>query len=134
MPKLKSSKNYHISATKNEKTVNVYLFKRKNSYVTYHFENENKAELYKHTRFTVTPKSWNKHIISSRVESKKVEEEYFFWSESDFAENIENILLFKKLPNTITDTKSQIPLANGDKICGKVTLFDMEGFEKYIIN
>ncbi len=133
IPKLKSNKNYHISAIKNERTVNIYFFKRKNSYVTYHFENENKADIYKNTRLTIKPSVRQAYIISPNVDSKKVGEEYFFWSESDFEENTENILLFKKLPNKVTDSKSSIPLANGDIICDKVILLDMIGFEKYII-
>jgi hypothetical protein len=59
-------------------------------------------------------------------------EENFFWEESDFAKNTENILLFKKLPNNVTDIKSQSPLSNGDKIIGKVSLYDINGFERYI--
>ncbi|MBQ8545760.1 MAG: hypothetical protein IJ437_02335 [Clostridia bacterium] len=132
MPKLKSSKNYHISAVRNEKTVNINLFKRKNSYVTYHFENENKADLYKHIRLTIKPSVRQAYIISPHVDSKKIGEEYFFWSESDFGENIENVLLFKNLPNNVTDTTSQTPLGNGDKICKKILLFDINGFDKYI--
>lgn len=132
MPNLKSSKNYHISAVKDEKTVNVYIFKRKNSYVTYHFEDVNKAELYKSTRMAIKPQVRQANIISGHVETKKAGEEYFFWSENDFAPNTDNILVFPKLPNNVTDTKSQISLGNGDKICDKVTLYDYNGFEGYI--
>ncbi len=134
VPNLKNSKCYHLSGIKDGKTVNIYIAKRKNSYVTYNFENENKAELYKHTRLTIKPEVRQAYIISPSIDSKKVGEEYFFWNEEDFSENTENILLFKKLPNNIKDTKSSIPLDNGDKINGKVLLFDINGFNKYINN
>ena len=68
------------------------------------------------------------------MDNKKVGEEYFFWSEEDFSESTENILLFKKLPNNVRDTKSPTPLDNGDKINGRVLLFDINGFTKYINN
>ena len=132
IPKLKNSKCYHISAKKDEKTVNIYITKRRNSYVTYHFETENKAEIYKHTRLAIKPQVRQAYIVSPKVENRKMGEENFFWEESDFAKNTENILLFKKLPNNVTDTKSQAPLSNGDKIIGKVSLYDINGFERYI--
>ncbi|MBE6663071.1 MAG: hypothetical protein E7602_01040 [Ruminococcaceae bacterium] len=134
VPNLKSSKCYHLSGEKDGKIVNIYIAKRKNSYVTYNFENENKAELYKHTRLTIKPEVRQAYIISPHVDNKKVGEEYFFWSEEDFSENTENILLFKKLPNNVRDTKSSLPLDNGDKINGRVLLFDINGFTKYINN
>ena len=134
VPNLKNSKCYHLSGEKDGKIVNIYIAKRKNSYVTYHFENENKAELYKHTRLTIKPEVRQAYIISPHVDNKKVGEEYFFWSEEDFSENTENILLFKKLPNNVRDTKSSLPLDNGDKINGRVLLFDINGFTKYINN
>lgn len=134
VPNLKNSKCYHLSGEKDGKIVNIYIAKRKNSYVTYNFENENKAELYKHTRLTIKPEVRQAYIISPHVDNKKVGEEYFFWSEEDFSENTENILLFKKLPNNVRDTKSSLPLDNGDKINGRVLLFDINGFTKYINN
>lgn len=134
VPNLKNSKCYHLSGEKDGKIVNIYIAKRKNSYVTYNFENENKAELYKHTRLAIKPEVRQAYIISPHVDNKKVGEEYFFWSEEDFSENTENILLFKKLPNNVRDTKSSLPLDNGDKINGRVLLFDINGFTKYINN
>lgn len=134
VPNLKNSKCYHLSGEKDGKTVNIYIAKRKNSYVTYNFENENKAELYKHTRLTIKPEVRQAYIISPHVDNKKVGDIYFFWSEEDFSENTENILLFKKLPNNVRDTKSSTPLDNGDKINGRVLLFDINGFTKYINN
>lgn len=132
IPKLKNSKCYHISSTRDEKTVNVYITKRRNSHVTYHFETENKAEIYKHTRLAIKPSVRQAYIVSPKVENRKMGEEYFFWEESDFTQNTENVLLFKKLPNNVTDTKSQSPLGNGDKILDKVILFDIKGYTSYI--
>ena len=134
VPNLKNNKCYHLSGEKDSKAVNIYIAKRKNSYVTYLFENENKAELYKHTRLTIKPEVRQAYIISPHVDKKKIGEIYFFWEEDDFSENAENILLFKKMPNNVKDTKSSIPLDNGDKINGKVLLFDINGFTKYINN
>ena len=132
VPNLKNSKCYHVSGEKDGKTVNVYITKRRNSYVTYHFENENKAEIYKHTRLTIKPSVRQAYIVSPHVERRKMGEENFFWQENDFSENTENILLFKKLPNKVTDIKSEVSLANGDKICGKVTLYDFKGYVNYV--
>ena len=132
VPNLKNSKCYHVSGEKGGHTVNVYITKRRNSYVTYHFENENKAEIYKHTRLTIKPSVRQAYIVSPHVERRKMGEENFFWQDADFGENTENILIFKKLPNKITDTKSQVSLANGDKICDKVILYDIKGYLNYI--
>ncbi len=134
IPNLKNSRCYHLSGEKDGKTVNIYIAKRKNSYVTYLFENENKAELYKHTRLAIKPQVRQAYIVSPHVDKKKIGETYFFWSEEDFSENTENILLFKKLPNNVRDTKSSLPLDNGDRINEKVLLFDVDGFDKYISN
>ena len=134
MPNLKNSKCYHLSGEKDGKTVNIYIAKRKNSYVTYLFENENKAELYKHTRLAIKPQVRQAYIVSPHVDKKKVGEIYFFWEEDDFSENTENVLLFKKMPNNIKDTKHSTPLDNGDKINDKVLLYDINGFTKYINN
>ncbi len=132
VPKLKNSKCYHISATRDEKTVNVYITKRRNSHVTYHFETENKAELYKHTHLAIKPEVRQAYIVSPHVERRKTGEEYFFWNKEDFSENTENILLFKKLPNNVTDIVHQTSLGNGDKILDKVSLYSIDGFQKYI--
>jgi hypothetical protein len=35
-----------------------------------------------------------------------------------------------KLPNNVRDTKSPLPLDNGDKINGRVLIFDKNGFNK----
>ena len=132
LPNLKNSKCYHLSAQKDEKTVNIYIAKRKNSYVTYLFENENKAILYKHTRLTIKPAVRQAYIVSPKVDTKKTSEVYFFWKEEDFNDKTENILLFKKLPNNVKDTKNSLPLDNGDKINGKVLLFNINAFIKFI--
>ena len=134
VPNLKNSKWYHLSGEKDGKTVNIYIAKRKNSYVTYLFENENKAELYKHTRLAIKPQVRQAYIVSPHVDKKKVGEIYFFWEEDDFSENTENVLLFKKMPNNIKDTKHSTPLDNGGKINDKVLLYDINGFTKYINN
>ena len=132
VPNLKNSKCYHLSGEKDGKTVNIYIAKRKNSYVTYLFENENKAELYKHTRLAIKPQVRQAYIVSPHVDKKKVGEIYFFWEEDDFSENTKNVLLFKKMPNNVKDTKHSTPLDNGDKINDKVLLYDINGFTKYI--
>lgn len=134
VPNLKNSKCYHLSGEKDGKAINIYIAKRKNSYCTYNFETENKAILYKHTRLTIKPTVRQAYIISPHVESKKIGEEYFFWKQEDFSESTENVLLFKKLPNNVRDNKSSLPLDNGDKINGRVLLFDKSCFYKYIKN
>lgn len=133
-PNLRNSKCYHLSGEKEEKTVNIYIAKRKNSYFTYHFENENRAELYKHTRLAIKPSVRQANIISGHVETRSKGEVNFFWHEEDFKDNIKNILLFKKMPNNVTDICHQYSLGNGDKICDKVILCDMKGFERVINN
>ena len=135
LPNFKSSKSYHLSAKKENDILNIYIAKRKNSYVTYLFEDENTAKLYKHTRLALTkPTVGQKYIVSPHVETKKVGEEYFFWHDEDFGENTKNILLFKKLPNTVKDTKHPRPIDNGDKICDKVFIYDVKAFDRTINN
>ena len=133
LPNFKNSKNYHISGTKENEILNIYIAKRKNSYVTYLFEDENTVKLYKHTRTAlVHPTVGQKYIVSPNVNTKKTGDIYFFWHEEDFGENSKNILLFKKLPCNVKDTKHPRPLDNGDKINEKVYLYDIKAFDRII--
>lgn len=135
LPNFKNSKSYHLSAKKENETLNIYIAKRKNSFVTYLFEDENTAKLYKHVRSAlVKPTVGQKYIVSPNIETKKLGEEYFFWRDEDFGENTKNILLFKKLPNTVKDTKHSRPIDNGDKIHNKVFLYDIKAFDRMINN
>lgn len=133
LPNFKNSKNYHLSVKKENETLNIYIAKRKNSFVTYLFEDENTVKLYKHTRSALTkPTVGQKYIVSPNVQTKKAGEEYFFWHDEDFKENTKNILLFRKLPNTVKDTKHSMPIDNGDKINDKVYLYDINAFDRMI--
>lgn len=135
LPNFKNSKNYHLSAKKENEALNIYIAKRKNSYVTYLFEDENTVQLYKHARMAlINPTVGQKYIVSPHVEAKKSGNIYFFWHEEDFSENTKNILLFKKLPNTVKDTKHPLPIDNGDKINDKVYLYDIKAFDRFINN
>lgn len=122
-------KHCHIVAEKDGKTVRIYVEKPKKSYYTYHFSSEAMAEIYKSTRLAIKPSMWQANIISKKLDRKRVGTRKFNWSEEELA-NDTCVVLFSQLPDFITDSESKEALYNGSKICDKVYLYDLNGFDR----
>ena len=63
--------------------------------------------------------------------TKQVGTKHLYW-ESEEQNGEINITLFNKFPDLITDTNAEAGLGNGDKICNKILLYDLEGFKREI--
>lgn len=123
------NKGCHIVAEKDGKTVRIYVEKPRKSYLTYHFVSEGMAEIYKFTRLTIKPGMYQANIISKKLDKKRVGTRQFNWSKEELENDI-CVVLFSQLPDFITDSVSKEALYNGSKICQKVYLFDLNGFDR----
>lgn len=122
-------KKFNIVAKKESQILNIYILNVTKSYLTYHFDDANTVELYKSTRLAIKPSVRQANIVSGHVDTKKVGTKKLGWS-SEANQNETNILLFSKFPNLVKDSKHQEGLGNGDKICDKIYLYNLSGFER----
>lgn len=129
LPPFVGKRKFNIVAKKANTVINICILNINKSYLTYHFEDPNTVELYKSTRLATKPRVGQANIISSNVDTKKVGTKKLGWS-SEANQNETNILLFSKFPNVVKDSKHQEGLGNGDKICDKIYLYNLEGFER----
>lgn len=129
LPPFIGKRKFNIVAKKENSVLNICILNITKSYLTYHFEDPNTVELYKSTRLATKPRVGQANIISSNVDTKKVGTKKLGWS-SEANQNETNILIFSKFPNVVKDSKHQEELGNGDKICNRIYLYDMNGFER----
>ena len=121
---------FYTTAKKYALIYNVRTITRKNSYYSYYFKDENTLEFYKTNRLVVnaikakgaTP---TKHTETRRVGLRRK----FKW-----AENGENILVIDKFPVYVTDSVRKEALGNGNKICGRISIYDYNGFCEFLKN
>lgn len=121
--------SYNIVASKDGLTVNICVLRITRAYLTYHFENINTVELYKSTRLAIKPSVRQANIISGHVQTQMVGTKLLNWKIAHNPNEV-NILLFDKFPNMVTDSQNREGLGNGDKICGKVFVYNLSGFER----
>ncbi len=125
-------KKQSIIAKKKEKVVNVSLIYETRKYLKYHFESVEKIELYKSTRLAIKPSPRQAHMISQKVETRKIASKNLKWI-TNADKNCENqikIVVFNAFPNAITDTYSRECLFYGDKISNEAYLFDSKHLDK----
>ena len=121
-------KKQSIIAKKNDKTVSVSLIYVTRKHLRYHFESINRIELYKSTRLAIKPSPRQAHMISQKVETRKVSTKILRWEE---CENNEKLVVFNAFPNLITDTYSREALYHGDKIAGDGYLYNLKHLDKF---
>ena len=121
-------KKQSIIAKKNDKTVSVSLIYVTRKHLRYHFESINRIELYKSTRLAIKPSPRQAHMISQKVETRKVSTKILRWEE---CENNEKLVVFNVFPNLITDTYSREGLFHGDKIAGDGYLYNLKHLDKF---
>ena len=67
-------------------------------------------------------------VISNLVETKLVGKQKLTWDAADF-----NIVVFDKIPDHITESKTKNLLGKGDKVCGTETyIADVESFLNFL--
>ncbi|MBQ8163336.1 MAG: hypothetical protein IJZ93_03095 [Clostridia bacterium] len=123
-PVFRKNKGSHIVASKDGCTVNIFVMIVKRAYLRYHFEDINTLELYKSTRMAIKPRFRQANIVSEHVETKKVGTKKLYWDDNDTLST--RVVMFNKLPSAITHSISSQALCHGDKICGKIILYNLE--------
>ena len=129
IPPFCGSKKCNIVACKDNLTIRISILKITKKYLTYHFEDVNTMELYKSTRLAIKPEVRQANIISGHVQTQMVGTKLLNWKIAHNPNEV-NILLFDKFPNMVTDSQNREGLGNGDKICGKVFVYNLSGFER----
>lgn len=129
IPPFSGKKKCNIIAKKDDLVINICVLKVNKTYMTYHFDDVNTIEIYKSTRLAIKPRVRQANIISGHVETKKVATKYLSWESLD-KQNVISIVLFNKFPNAVSDSKNREGLGNGDKICDKIYIYNLSGFER----
>ena len=107
---------YSITFKKDGKTICATLLMKKRKYQRYHFANIDYLEFYRSNRVVFNSTRTRGAIISDLVETKLVGNQKLIWDEADV-----NLVVFNKIPDHITDSKTKNLLGKGDKICGTET-------------
>lgn len=110
------------------RTVNALLLMRKRKYQRYHFESAQDLEFYRSTRVVFNSTKIQGATVSNLVETKMVGKQRLMWSEADC-----NIVVFDKLPDHITDSKTKNLLGRGDRICcTNIYISDLASLKEYL--
>ena len=107
---------YSVTFRKDGKTICAILLIKKRKYQRYHFANIDYLEFYRSNRVVFNSTRIRGAIISDLVETKLVGKQKLSWDAADI-----NIVVFNKIPDHITDSKTKNLLGKGDKICGTET-------------
>lgn len=107
---------YSVTFRKDGKTICAILLIKKRKYQRYHFANIDYLEFYRSNRVVFNSTRTRGAIISDLVETKLVGKQKLSWDAADI-----NIVVFNKIPDHITDSKTKNLLGKGDKICGTET-------------
>ena len=115
---------YGITAKKDDVTYNVKLMVRKKAHLSYYFKDENTLEFYKTNRVVMNAIKAKGAVPTKHTETKRDGlRKKLKWAESG-----ENVLVIDKFPVYVNDSEKKEPLGNGDKICGKISIYDCDGF------
>ena len=125
---------FDIVADGRNNTVNIVIIARKNKHTRYHFDSPALLEYYIGGRFQG---SWLGHRrfvrqVGTVDNTKLVGKRRLPWREID--ERDVNIIVFDKLPVAVSDSVSRETVCNGQKLCGKIYLYDFESFKANIDN
>ena len=107
---------YSVTFRKDGKTICAILLIKKRKYQRYHFANIDYLEFYRSNRVVFNSTRVRGAVISNLVETKLVGKQKLSWDAADI-----NIVVFNKIPDHITDSKTKNLLGKGDKICGTET-------------
>ena len=107
---------YSVTFNKDGKTICATLLMKKRKYQRYHFESLERLEFYSSNRAVFNSIKTRGAVISNLVETKLVGNQRLAWDEAYV-----NLVVFNKIPDHITDSKTKNLLGKGDKICGTET-------------
>jgi hypothetical protein len=119
-----------ITAEKDGVTYNVKLIIRKNAHISYYFKDESTLEFYKTNRLVVNSVKAKGASATKYTETKRTG----FTKKLKWAENVENMLVIDKFPAYVNDSVKKEPLGSGEKICGKVSIYDYDGLSEFLKN
>ena len=107
---------YSVAFKKDGKKICAALLMKKRKYQRYHFENLESLEFYSSNRVVFNSIKTRGAVISNLVETKLVGKQRLTWDTSDL-----NVVVFNKIPDHITDSKTKNLLGIGDNVCGTET-------------
>lgn len=127
---------YSIVADGKKNTLNILLIMRKSKYYRYHFERFDKLEYYVGSRNTFKGMRSGYRTVSiaqtNRADTTENKGARRLPFEEKTSKHRIDIVIMDKFPAAVTDSVNRLELGNGDKICGRVYLFDIDGFENRI--
>ena len=119
---------YSVTFKRNGKIICARLLIKQIKYQRYHFESAELIEFYRSNRVVFQSTKVLGATVSDLVETKKVGRQPLKWEEADC-----NIIIFNKIPDHITDSKTKNLLGKGDKVCGTETyIADVESFLNFL--
>ncbi len=123
---------FDIVADGRKNTLNIVVIARKNKYLRYHFDNPERLEYYNGGRYIATWRGNKRFQIQvGMVDTTKLKgKRRLPWRDID--ERDINIVVFDKLPVAVSDSVSRETVCNGQKLCGKIYLYDFESFKANI--
>ena len=107
---------YSVTFKHNEKIICARLLIKKWKYPRYHFASAKLLEFYRSNRVVFNSIRTRGAVISNLVETKLVGKQNLVWDAADF-----NIVVFDKIPDHITESKTKNLLGKGDRVCGTET-------------
>lgn len=127
---------YNIVADSRRNTLNIVLIMRKNKYLRYHFDSFDRLEYYAGSRSTFKGMRAGSRQVSTAqtnhvdTTAKKGGRRLPF--EETLSKHRIDIVIMDKFPRAVTDSVNRLELGNGDKICERIYLYDLSGFERRI--
>ena len=124
--------SFDIVADGRKNTPNIVVIARKNKYLRYHFDSPERLEYYNGGRYKGNWRGHKRlHSQVGMVDTTKLKgKRRLPWRDID--ERDINVVVFDKLPRAVTDAVSRQELGNGEKLCGKIYLYDIAGFRENI--
>ena len=127
---------YNIVADSRRSTLNIVLIMRKRKYLRYHFDSFDKLEYYVGGRNTFKGmRTGSRHVSiaqTNRVDTTEKKGIRKLPFEGSPPKRHTDIIIINKFPHAVTDSVNRLELGNGDKICNRVYLYDISGFDQRI--
>lgn len=112
---------------------NIVLCLIKNRKFRYHFDGTGQIQIYKYVVNYSWANSRRAAFVCNHAQMREAGTCLLPWHD-EYQWNVgeENILIMDKMPSSVTDpTTREGILGNGDRICGRVLLYDLNGFLAY---
>lgn len=112
---------------------NIVLCSVKNRKFRYHFDGTGQIQIYKYVVNSWANVRGGRGSVNYHAQMREAGTHLLPWHE-EYQWNVgeENILIMDKMPSSVTDpTTREGILGNGDRICGRVLLYDLNGFLEY---